>query len=125
MSRKTAPPPLPSGATTADAAFTSTDNVFADLGFENPDDERLKADLVLLIGDRIEELGLSQTKAAALIGLSQPDVSKLLRGRTSGYSLERLLGFVRALGRDVEISVTVPVPGHEARMRLRVEREPA
>lgn len=112
------------GPDAADTVLTDSGNVFADLGLENPDSERLKADLVLVIGDRIEELGLSQTKAAHLIGLSQPDVSKLLRGRTGGYSLDRLLGFIRALGRDVEINVTVPAERRDGRMSLRVDHEP-
>ena len=82
----------------------------------------LKADLVIGIADEIARRGLSQTAAAKLMGLSQPDVSKLLRGRTGGYSLERLLAFTRALGSDVEITVrrADPVPARSGRMNFRV-----
>ena len=80
-------------------------NVFADLGLPNAEEELLKAQLVVALSDLIESQGLSQTAAGTRMGLSQPDVSKLLRGRVSGFSLERLLGFVRALGSDVEIKI--------------------
>ena len=53
----------------------------------------------------IEQAGLTQQAAAEKMGVSQPDVSNLLRGRFEGFSLERLLGFVCALGADVEIKV--------------------
>ncbi len=80
-------------------------NVFADLGLPNAEEELIKARLVATLSELIESQGLSQTTAGSRMGLSQPDVSKLLRGRIGGYSLERLLGFVRALGSDVEIKI--------------------
>jgi len=58
------------------------------------------------------------------MGIKQPDVSDLLRGRFDGFSFERLLGFVRSLGSDVEIKVKRPTneknPDHEGRMSLVV-----
>ncbi|HVT56103.1 MAG TPA: helix-turn-helix transcriptional regulator, partial [Xanthobacteraceae bacterium] len=67
----------------------------------------------------IEERRLSQTEAAKLMGIAQPDVSKLLRGKFDGFSLERLLEFVRALGSDVEIKIKSPArQGREGRMSL-------
>jgi predicted XRE-type DNA-binding protein len=80
-------------------------NIFADLGLPNADEHALKARLVMCIDTMIEQAGLTQQAAAKTMGISQPDVSKLLRGRFEGFSLERLLGFVRALGSDVEIKV--------------------
>jgi predicted XRE-type DNA-binding protein len=56
-----------------------------------------------LIGRLINGHGLTQTAAAVKLGIAQPDVSNILRGRLSGYSLERLLTLVRDLGTDVEI----------------------
>ena len=100
-------------------------NVFVDLGIDNPSEAVLKSDLVMLIQDQIERLGLTQARAAALMGISQPDVSKLLRGRTSGFSLDRVFAFVRALGGDVDISVKAKPAAGEGRMRLHVELEPA
>ncbi|AWN46532.1 transcriptional regulator [Methylobacterium terrae] len=107
-------------ANTDDVATCSSGNVYADLGFEDPTEESLKADLVIGIIDEIERRGLSQTAAARLMGVSQPDVSKLLRGRTGGYSLERLLGFTRALGGDVEITVRRNEPKQRGKLKLRV-----
>jgi predicted XRE-type DNA-binding protein len=74
-----------------------THNIFADLGLPNADAHMLKARLVICIDKMIEQTGLTQQTAAKRIGISQPDVSNLLRGRFEGFSLERLLSFVRLL----------------------------
>jgi predicted XRE-type DNA-binding protein len=99
-------------------------NIFADLGLPNADEHLLKARVVIFIGKRIEQLGLTQQAAAKRMGVKQPDVSNILRGRFEGFSLERLLGFVRALGSDVEIKVKRPTNDknneHEGRMSLMV-----
>jgi predicted XRE-type DNA-binding protein len=83
---------------------TSSGNVFADLGLPNAE-HLVKADIVIAIASLIKSKGLTQAQASKLIGLAQPDVSKLLRGHFAGYSFERLFGFLRALGNDVEIKV--------------------
>ena len=80
-------------------------NVFADLGFSNPDLALAKAELVQRIRELIEERKLTQTKAAKLLGLDQPKVSALMRGRVEGYSIDRLFRFLTALGQRVEITV--------------------
>ena len=78
-------------------------NVFADLGISNPDLALAKAELVQRIRQLIAARKLTQVKAAKLLGLDQPKVSALLNGRFRGYSVYRLLAFIAALGRDVEI----------------------
>jgi predicted XRE-type DNA-binding protein len=83
----------------------SSGNVFADLGLPNADEHRLRADVAAIIGTLINHHGLTQTAAALKLGIAQPDVSRILRGQLSGFSLERLLSLVRALGNDVEIKV--------------------
>jgi predicted XRE-type DNA-binding protein len=80
-------------------------NVFADLGFDNPEEEKLKAQLVREIRDIIKQRRLTQAKAAELLGLKQPDVSTLLAGRVHKFSLERLLRCVHRLDRDVRIVI--------------------
>ena len=80
-------------------------NVFADLGHPDPETHRLKAELVTRIDDIIRRRGLKQVEAAKLLGLSQPDVSRLLRGNFRDYSIERLLRLLTALGRDVQINI--------------------
>ena len=80
-------------------------NVFADLGLPNPDLLLVKAELVQRIRGLIAERKLTQVKAAELLGIDQPKVSLLIRGRTAGYSLERLFRFLAALGQRVELTV--------------------
>ena len=81
-------------------------NIFADLGLPDADVHMLKARVVMFIDKRIAQLGLTQQAAADRMGISQSDVSKMLRGRFENFSLERLLRLVRLLGSDVEIKVT-------------------
>src|SRR5262245_37008128 len=83
----------------------SSGNVFADLGVPHADEHFLKAEIVLGIAARIKAKGLTQAQAAKVIGVSQPDVSKLLRGNFAGYTLDRLFSFLRALGNDVRIQI--------------------
>ena len=83
----------------------SSGNVFADLGFANPEEELLKAKLVREIRVIVKRRKLTQAKAAALMGVKQPDVSAIITGRTGKFSLDRL---VRCLNRlDYEVDVVV------------------
>ena len=95
---------------------TGSGNVFADLGRPDADTHLLKAEIVTRIDRIIRQRGLKQTDAAKLLGLSQPDVSRLLRGNFREYSLERLLRLLTALGRDVEIAIREP----QSRRRGRI-----
>lgn len=80
-------------------------NVFRDLGFPNPEREQLKADLTLQIYRLIKQRGLTQTAAGEILGIRQPHVSALMRGRSGTFSVERLMQFLTALGQDVKITV--------------------
>ncbi len=80
-------------------------NVFADLGFANPEKELLKAKLVREIRGILKRRKLTQAKVAALLGLKQPDVSNLVTGRVGRFSIDRL---VRCLDRlDYKVDVVV------------------
>jgi predicted XRE-type DNA-binding protein len=94
-------------------------NVFADLGLPDADAHLLKAQLVSRIDGIIRRRKLTQAKAAELLGLSQPDISRLLRGHFRDFSLERLLRLLMALGRDVEIVIRRK-PKSRARSQLHV-----
>lgn len=83
-------------------------NVYADLGRPDADAQLLKAELVSRIDEIIRQRRLTQIQAAKLLGLSQPDVSRLLRGQFRDYSVERLLRLLMALGRDVDIVIRRP-----------------
>ena len=78
-------------------------NVFVDLDLPGADDLQTKAELTRQLYQRIKALGLSQIKAAKTLGLKQPDVSKLMHGRYTGFSVERLLELLNALAVDVDI----------------------
>lgn len=80
-------------------------NVFADVGIANPELALAKAELVRRIRDLLAVQKLTQAQAAALLGLDQPKVSALLRGRVEGYTIDRLFRFLAALGQRVEIAV--------------------
>ncbi|NJD18049.1 MAG: XRE family transcriptional regulator [Gemmatimonadetes bacterium] len=80
-------------------------NVFSDLGLPDADELLSKAALMSRIGEIIRDRKLTQMEAARVLGASQPVVSNLLHGRISGFSLERLLRFLNALDREVEIVV--------------------
>jgi predicted XRE-type DNA-binding protein len=85
--------------------IASSGNVFADLGFANPEEELLKAKLIREIRAIIKRRKLTQAKAAVLLGLKQPDVSAIITGRVGKFSLDRL---VRCLDRlDYKVDVVV------------------
>ena len=82
-----------------------TGNVYADLGYGNADEMVIKAQLVTKIAEIIKRKGLTQTEAAALLGMPQPKLSNLLRGQFRGFSERRLMDCLTRLGRDVQIVV--------------------
>ena len=82
-----------------------SDNIYADLGFDDPGLELSKAQLARQISALIDAQGLTQVRAAERLGIDQPKVSALRRGRLGGFSLERLMTFLIRLDQDVEIAV--------------------
>lgn len=86
------------------AIVKGSGNVFADLCFADAETHAVKAELVRHIAELIKSEGLTQTKAAERMGISQPDVSKMLKGQFRPFSVERLMRFLNALGQDVEIA---------------------
>ncbi len=100
------------------AVERGSDNIFADLGFPDAEAHLVKADLVGRIDDIVRGRGITQTEAARLMGLSQPDVSRLLRGDFREYSLERLFRLLNALGRDIDIIVRPPRSAEGGKLRI-------
>ena len=96
-------------------------NVFVDLGFDEDEAEELevKAALTYQIYNRIKVLGLTQKQAVERLGISQPDVSKLMHSRYTGFSVDRLLALLGALDLDIEILLR-PCVEHVASHRVRV-----
>ena len=100
----------------------SSGNVYADLGFEHPEEELAKAKLVSAIASVMRSEGLTQAKLAPIVCLDQPQISRLLRGQTGGFSTDRLIRILNMLGHDVEITV-VPKPLNADRVtETRVSR---
>jgi predicted XRE-type DNA-binding protein len=93
-------------ATTATSRIqASSGNVFADLAVPDADEALAKAELARRICALLSERKLTQARAAAVLGVDQPKVSALIRGKLDGFSTERLFRFLNALGQDVEIVV--------------------
>jgi predicted XRE-type DNA-binding protein len=80
-------------------------NVWLRLGFADAEEHFLKAELVLRLDKTIESRGLTQRDAAQRIGATQPELSKILNGKFSEVSLERLMRFLSALGHTIEIKI--------------------
>jgi len=97
----------------------SSGNVFADLGFAEPEEELAKAQLASHIRQVIKRRRLTQVAAASLMGIDQPKVSALLNGRLANFSSDRLMRLLTALGQDVEITVKAK-PRNRAHGRIRV-----
>ena len=98
-------------------AHESSGNVFADLGLPDSEDRLLKAGIVAELQRLIKERELTQVKAAKLVGVSQPDLSHLLRGDFDDYSAERLMKMLTAFEQDIEI---IMKPHRKAGQRGRI-----
>jgi len=98
----------------------SSGNVFEDMGMRDAEERLAKAELARIIRAEIRDRGLSQTEAASLLGIQQPDVSDLVRGKLSRFSISRLERFLNALDREIRIQVG-PRPQGKARAGITVE----
>ena len=97
----------------------SSGNVFADLGLPDAEEKQTKVRLAVAINQIIEAMGLSQTAAAQLLRINQPKISALVNYRLSGFSVERLINFLNALGRDVEIVIRKTRSSRPGRIMVR------
>jgi predicted XRE-type DNA-binding protein len=97
----------------------SSGNVFADLGLPKADELQAKAALASQIASIVGHRHLTQVETARILGTGQPKVSELLAGRLDGFSIERLIRYLNALDRDVQIDVS-PKPRSRAHATLKV-----
>jgi len=98
----------------------SSGNIFRDLGLPDADELDIKANLAIKISKIIARRGLSQVKAAALLGVDQPKVSAIVRGRLEKFSIERLCEFLTLLGCDVNIQVRESNKPARGKMRIQI-----
>ena len=91
----------------------SSGNVFADLQLPDAEEKQTKVRLAVTINQIIANTSLSQAAASEVLKINQPKVSALANYRLDGFSVERLMNFLNALGRDVEIVIR-KAPGRRA-----------
>jgi predicted XRE-type DNA-binding protein len=96
-------------------------NVFADLGLPDADERLAKARLAHQISVLIDAAGLNQSSAAKRLGIDQPKVSNLLRGRLSLFSTERLMHFLTLLDQEIILTVRPRRRGHKPGLHVLVE----
>jgi len=80
-------------------------NVFEDLGYPDAAERQAKLRLAYALNQVVEARQLSQADAAKLLGVRQPKVSALRHYKLAGFSVERLMNLLTALGQDVEIII--------------------
>jgi predicted XRE-type DNA-binding protein len=91
--------------TKGESVTRGTGNVFADLALDQPEEALAKARIVETIADLLARQDVSQQEAGKLVRLTQPQISRLMRGDTREFSYERLMRVLTALGQDVEITI--------------------
>jgi len=95
----------------------SSGNVFADMGRPNADEQLAKARIAAQIAHVISERHMTQAQTAALLGVTQPQVSALMRGRWEGISVDKLFRLLKTLDTDISITLT---PKREDRAQISV-----
>lgn len=94
-----------------------------DMGYEDPEEMRVKFALANTIALAIEDRELTQADAAKITGLAQPDVSRIVNGIVREYSVFRLMRVLTALGKDISIGITNS--SAERGMIMAADAEPA
>ena len=105
-------------ARSKDNVTRSSGNVFADLRLKGAGEKQTKVRLAVTINQILEKARVSQARAARLLGINQPKISALANYRLDGFSVERLMNFLNALGRDVEIVIRKSRSPKSARTRV-------
>jgi predicted XRE-type DNA-binding protein len=103
---------------------TGSGNVFADIGVPDPELAQAKAGVCHKIYSTIKARKLTQVEAAKLMGVDQPKVSEIVRGRVRSYTLDRLVGYLNRLGYGVRIDF-VGLPGATVNIRDLVKSKPS
>ena len=107
------------------AAKDPARNVWLQLGLPNAEEHYFKAELVLRLDQAIRQLALTQRVAARRIGATQPELSKILRGKFSEVSLERLMRFLTSLGCQIEIKIAAAKPNKAGEVTIKNARRKA
>jgi len=89
----------------------SSGNVFSDLGLPDAESLFLKSGILYIISKIIKNSGNTQAKTSVILGISQPQISRLINGRGERFSVERLLNLLNKLGYNIDISVSKKLKG--------------
>jgi predicted XRE-type DNA-binding protein len=89
--------------------------VFADIGLPNPEEALAKAEIARQVNQILVARKLSQAEAGMILGIAQPRVSDLIRGRLGRFSLDKLINFAKRSGNDVEIRIK---PSRRPRLKV-------
>lgn len=100
------------------AVLPSSGNIFTDLGLPQAEEKQTKVRLAVTINRVLEQQNLSQAGAARLLEINQPKISALANYRLEGFSVERLMNFLNALGQDVEIVIRKAPPKRAGKIRV-------
>ncbi|WP_438299470.1 helix-turn-helix domain-containing protein [Pseudomonas sp. NMS19W] len=94
-------------------------NIYEDLEIPNANEMRIKSQLAAKIGEIIKARHLTQSQASEILGLSQPKLSEMLRGKFRGISEAKMMECLSHLGRDVQIVVkSAPRSRKEGRIEV-------
>lgn len=102
-----------------ESIIPSSGNVFSDLGLPDAEELDTKVRLGAAICSIVERRSLTQAQVAAALEINQPKVSALLHYKLEGFSVERLMRFLTALGHDVEIVIKAKPRARAARLAVR------
>jgi len=98
-------------------ATKGSDNVFVDCGFPPAEAEnlRIRAKMMIALTGYIQERKITQSRAARIMGVSQPRISDLVRGKIGLFTIDTLVNMVTAAGLKVDVDITAgrPRPRHK------------
>jgi len=88
---------------TEDVVLDSSGDVFSDIGLSLSEKDTLKVIIAHAISNVVQDRGYTQEQAAAIMGIDQPKVSKLMRGRLKEFTGDRLVEYLLLLGYDLQL----------------------
>jgi predicted XRE-type DNA-binding protein len=83
------------------------ENVFVDCGFPPAEAEnlRIRSEMMIALSSYIEDRRLSQASAAKIMGVSQPRISHLVRGKIGSFTLDTLVNMLTSAGLKVDMNI--------------------
>jgi len=93
-------------------ATKGSGNAFVDCGFPPAEAEnlRIRAKLMMALTDYLREKKISQSRAARIMGVSQPRVSGLMRGKIGLFTIDALVNMIASAGLKVDVDITAAKP---------------